>query len=622
MCGIIGYIGKADACPILIEGLKRLEYRGYDSAGIAVLTANGLVICKQPGKIAALEAALKGRAPVGTAGIAHTRWATHGAPTELNAHPHTGMTGRIAVIHNGIIENHASLRKHLEKEGHVFKTETDTEVIPHLIEHFFYEGPQRKPPAPGQALARLELAVSESVRKLEGTFGIAVVCAEVPDAIIAARKGSPLCLGIGNGEMFVASDISAFVTFTRQVVYLDDGEMVTVRRDSYQTRTFERAPIAKDVTEISWDADEISRGGYAHFMLKEICEQPDTIRNAFRGRLLREEATAKLSGMKLSNRDIVEIDRILITACGTALHAGMVAKYIIEDLTRIPVDVDFASEFRYRNPIIRPRTLVLAVSQSGETADTLAAVREARQKGASVMGICNVVGSTIARECDGGVYVHAGPEIGVASTKAFTSQLTVLILLALYFGRVRDLARSAGTELLDALAILPDQVRAIIEARDAIRAVAQKYAAVEHAFFLGRHLQYPVALEGALKLKEISYIDANGYPAAEMKHGPIALVDDKHLTVALAPASALLEKTVSNIQEIRARHGRIVTLTDTEHPQLRALSDDVITIPTTHPLLKPILMVVPLQLFAYFVAVARGCDVDQPRNLAKSVTVE
>ncbi|NLF39789.1 glutamine--fructose-6-phosphate transaminase (isomerizing), partial [bacterium] len=506
MCGIIGYVGKADACPILVEGLKRLEYRGYDSSGIALATRRGLVIHKKPGKIAALEAALPAPPPRATAGMAHTRWATHGAPTEANAHPHTGMTGRIAVIHNGIIENFASLRRHLERDGHVFKSETDSEAIAHLVEHFLYGGTKAAALPAGEELAKLELAVSETIRKLDGTFGLAVLCADAPDALIAARKGSPLVLGVGDGEMFIASDINAFVTFTRQAIYLDDGEMVTVRRDGYQTKTFERAPIAKDITEISWDVDEIGRGGYAHFMLKEICEQPDTIRNAFRGRLLAAEGTARLGGLRLSNRDILNIDRILITACGTALHAGMVAKYIIEELARIPVDVDFASEFRYRNPIIRPNSLVLAISQSGETADTLAAVREARRKGATVMGICNVVGSTIARECDGGVYVHAGPEIGVASTKAFTSQLTVLTLLALYFGRVRDLSRGIGAELVEAINALPDNVAAIINGRDRIKAVAGKYARTQHAFFVGRHLHYPVALEGALKLKEISYI--------------------------------------------------------------------------------------------------------------------
>lgn len=620
MCGIIGYLGGEEASPILIEGLKRLEYRGYDSAGIATVRPGIIEIRKRPGKIVALEALLTEQPVHGTTGIAHTRWATHGPANEVNAHPHTGMTGRIAIVHNGIIENYATLRAHLEREGHVFHTETDSEVIAHLIERHLY-GPDGKD-APPCTLAQFEAAVSQTAKMLEGTFGIAVLCSDVPDALIGARKGSPLVLGVGNNEMFLASDVNAFVLFTRQVIYLDDNEMVTVRRDGYQTKTFERTPVTKDIHHISWDADEIGRGGYPHFMLKEICEQPETIRNAFRGRLLPEQATAKLGGLHLSNRDILMIDRIVIVACGTALHAGMVGKYIIEELARIPVEVDYASEFRYRNPIIRPNTLVLAISQSGETADTLAAVREARHKGATVMGICNVVGSTIARECDGGVYVHAGPEIGVASTKAFTSQLTVMVLLALYFGRVRDLGRATALDVIQGLQALPETIAAFLAQRESLREVAERYLATEHAFFIGRGPLYPVALEGALKLKEISYIDANGYPAAEMKHGPIALVDEKHLTVALIPEGELIEKMLSNVQEIRARHGRIIAVTDSEHPKIPQLCDDIIRVPRVHPVLKPILMVIPLQLLAYYIAVARGCDVDQPRNLAKSVTVE
>ncbi len=618
MCGIIGYVGRNDASPILIKGLKRLEYRGYDSAGVAIVRPGALEVRKRPGKIVMLEELLRSQPVIGTVGIAHTRWATHGAPNEINAHPHTGQTGRVAVVHNGIIENYATLRKHLEQEGHRFTTETDSEVIPHLIERHLYADKARTT----FSVADLELAVSASIKMLEGTFGLAIVCADVPAVIIGARKGSPLVLGVGDDEMFIASDVNAFVLFTRQVIYLDDNEMVTLRRDGYQTQTFERAPIAKDVQHISWDADEIGRGGHTHFMLKEICEQADTIRNAFRGRLLPEMATAKLGGMHLSNRDILNIDRIVIVACGTALHAGMVGKYIIEELARIPVEVDYASEFRYRNPIICPNTLVLAISQSGETADTLAALREAKQKGAMVMGVCNVVGSTIARECDGGVYVHAGPEIGVASTKAFTSQLTVMVLLALYFGRVRNLARATALELISAMEGLPATISDFLETRAQIEAIAKKYVDVQHAFFVGRHMHYPVALEGALKLKEISYIDANGYPAAEMKHGPIALVDKDHLTVAVAPTTELIEKTASNIQEIRARHGRIIAVMDSPHRTIEKLSDDVIWVPDVHAVLKPILMVIPLQLLAYYIAVARGCDVDQPRNLAKSVTVE
>jgi len=620
MCGIIGFIGKNEAAPILLEGLKRLEYRGYDSAGIATISNSGKIeIRKETGKIVELEKIINEKPLSGNVGIAHTRWATHGGATVTNAHPHVGQTGKIAIVHNGIIENYATLKKHLEKEGREFITETDSEIIVHLIERYYFDSDNQESASP---LTRLEKAVSDTVKMLEGTFGIAVLCDEVPDTIIGARKGSPLVIGIGKDSMFIASDINAFVTYTKQVIYLDDNEIVTINQDTYQTKNFERAPVSKDIEEISWDVDEIGRAGYDHFMLKEICEQPESVRNAFIGRLLYEQATAKLGGLKLSNKDILNIDRILITACGTALHAGMVGKYIIEQLAGIPVEVDFASEFRYRNPIIRPNTLVLAISQSGETADTLAALREAKQKGATVMGICNVVGSTIARECDGGVYVHAGPEIGVASTKAFTSQVTVMILLAIYFGRVRGLSRDIANNLMKEIEKLPDAIKSILDSRDEIKKVAEKYTGTQHAFFMGRNDQYPVALEGALKLKEISYIDANGYPAAEMKHGPIALIDEEHLTVALAPESPLLEKMIANIQEIRARNGKIVTVTDIENSMIEKLSDDVIKIPKVSDVLKPILMALPMQLFAYYVAVAMGCDVDQPRNLAKSVTVE
>ena len=622
MCGIIGFIGKKEAAPILIEGLKRLEYRGYDSAGIAVLSAEKEIqIRKQTGKIVELEKIVDSQPVSGNIGIAHTRWATHGAATVTNAHPHTGETGKIAIVHNGIIENYATLKKHLENEGRKFKTETDSEVIAHLIERYFYDD-ENSDTENLSPLAKLEKAVSDTVKMLEGTFGIAVLCADIPDTIIGARKGSPLVLGISRDAMFIASDINAFVTYTRQVIYLDDNEIVTINRDTYQTKNFERAPVSKDVEEISWDVDEIGRAGYDHFMLKEICEQPVSVKNAFTGRLLHELATAKLGGLKMTNKDILNIDRILITACGTALHAGMVGKYIIEKLAGIPVEVDFASEFRYRNPIIRPNTVVFCISQSGETADTLAALREAKQKGATVMGICNVVGSTIARECDGGVYVHAGPEIGVASTKAFTSQVMVMILLAIYFGRVRGLSRDDASVLMNAIETLPEAIQLVLADREKIKKVADKYTETEHAFFMGRNDQFPVALEGALKLKEISYIDANGYPAAEMKHGPIALIDENHLTVALAPNSPLLEKMIANIQEIKARNGKIVTITDIKNQTIEKLSDDVIMIPEVHPALMPILMAIPLQLFAYYVAVGRGCDVDQPRNLAKSVTVE
>ncbi len=617
MCGIVGYLGENSAAvPILVEGLKRLEYRGYDSAGIATIKSGKIIVKKEVGKISELENEITSNSSSGNVGIAHTRWATHGEPSQLNAHPHTGDTKNIAIVHNGIIENYVSLKKHLITEGRVFKTETDSEVIAHLVEKYFYDG------SGDLSLAKLEESVSRTIKMLEGTFGIAVLCKDVPDVIIGARKGSPLVLGIGNNEMFLASDINAFVTFTKQVIYLDDNELIILKKDSYQTKTFERAIVTKNVEEITWDTNHIERGDFDHFMLKEICEQPETIHNTFRGRLMPEFATAKLGGLNMSNKDILNIDRILITACGTALHAGMVGKYIIEELTRIPVEVDFASEFRYKNPIIRPNTLVLAISQSGETADTLAAVREAKNKGATVMGICNVVGSTIARESDGGVYVHAGPEIGVASTKAFTSQVTVMILIALYFGRVRNLSRRIALEIIDEFQLLPGIIENFLNQKEKIKKIAEKYVDTEHAFFLGRNDHFPVALEGALKLKEISYIDANGYPAAEMKHGPIALVDENLLTVAIANESDLIEKMIANIQEINARKGKIITITDSDNPIIDKLSDDIIKIPKVHHILKPILTAVPLQLFAYYVAVAKGCNVDQPRNLAKSVTVE
>ena len=608
MCGIVGYVGPRVATQVLIDGLKRLEYRGYDSAGVALQNGKGIETRKAAGKIAALEAAVLTDPIEGTSGIAHTRWATHGAPNECNAHPHHDCTGTIAVVHNGIIENFGVLRKMLENHGHTFVSETDTEVLAHLIEAAF-DG-------------NLEEAVIDSLHLVEGTYGIAVVSSKDPGKIVAARKGSPLLLGLGNGENFLASDAAAVLQYTRDVVYLDDGEMAVITSDSYKVFDLQARTLTKRVSKIDWDLDMIEKGGFDHFMLKEIFEQPTTITNTMRGRLVTEAGFSKLGGLNLSKQDLDNIDNVVITACGTSWHSALIGELLIEDLARIPVEVEYASEFRYRNPIITPTTLCVVISQSGETADTLAAMREAKRRGAKTLGLVNVVGSTIAREDDGGVYLHAGPEIGVASTKAFTSQVIALLLLTLKLARRRILSVERGREIAQAMERLPSQIQEILDRSEEIRTVADQFKDATNFLYLGRGFNFPVALEGALKLKEISYIHAEGYPAAEMKHGPIALIDANMPVVFIAPHDAVFDKVVSNIQEVKARGGRVIALTSREEPALKKLVDYDFRIPATLDILYPILTVIPLQLLAYYIAARRGLNVDQPRNLAKSVTVE
>jgi glucosamine--fructose-6-phosphate aminotransferase (isomerizing) len=610
MCGIIGYIGDGHALPILIEGLKRLEYRGYDSAGIAILEDGNVAVVKREGKIKELEKLTSRRHFDGTMGIAHTRWATHGEPNTINAHPHVDCSGEIAVVHNGIIENYSGIKQQLDKEGHKFTTDTDTEVIAHLIEKFFKEN------------GSLEKAVQKAVAQLEGTYGLVIMSKSEPDKIIGVRNGSPLVIGVADNENFLASDVSAILKHTQKVVYLDDKEMVTVWKNKFRTKTTEDVAIQKEVQEIDWDLEQIEKGGYPHFMLKEIFEQPETIMNAMRGRLIHSEALAKLGGLNMTEAELREIKRINILGCGTSWHAAMIGEYIIEEYARLPVEVEYASEFRYRNPMVEPNTVTFAISQSGETIDTLEAMREARRKGSQVLGISNVVGSTIARESDGGVYIHAGPEIGVASTKAFTGQVTVLSLLALYLGRMRVMSKREGQQQIDYIQKLPDQVRSILDMNDQIMEIAEAYKDFSNFLFLGRGANFPVALEGALKLKEISYIHAEGYPAAEMKHGPIALIDKNMPVVVLCPRDAAYQKILGNIAEVKARKGRLIALCNEGDEEVPKLADHVITIPQTLDFLYPILAVIPLQLLAYHIAVKRGCDVDQPRNLAKSVTVE
>ncbi|MFN0180791.1 MAG: glutamine--fructose-6-phosphate transaminase (isomerizing) [Gemmatimonadales bacterium] len=608
MCGIVGYVGPKQASNILIDGLRRMEYRGYDSAGIAIINGNGVKVRKAAGKLSVLVDKLKMDTPDGTVGVGHTRWATHGAPTTPNAHPHLDQSGRIAVIHNGIIENAGTIRKALEARGHAFKSETDTEVLAHLIGEYYVDN--------------LEEAVAAALWDVEGAYGIAVICSDEPNTVVAARHGSPLLVGVGDGEYFVASDASAILEHTRSVVYLDDGEMVVLNRDGYRVRNLTETHVEKPVNQIEWDLATIERGGFAHFMLKEIFEQPDSLTNTLRGHLLEEEGTARLRGLNLSDEELKRFDRIVITACGTSWHAGLIGEYIIEELARIPVEVEYASEFRYRNPVLDDRCLVIALSQSGETADTLAAIREGKRRGARTVGLVNVVGSTIAREVDGGLYLRAGPEIGVASTKAFNSQVAALAMVALRLARLRNLSVLQGRELIRALNALPGQIKQILDRSPDLERLALKYHQSSNILYLGRGVNFPVALEGALKLKEISYIHAEGYPAAEMKHGPIALIDQNMPVIFVAPQDAVYSKIVSNVEEVKARKGRVIALVTEGDTEIGKLAEETFTLPKTHDLLTPILASVPLQLFSYYVAVLRGCNVDQPRNLAKSVTVE
>ena len=608
MCGIVGYVGPRVATPLLMDGLKRLEYRGYDSAGVAVMNGNGLETRRAAGKIVKLEASLNAHPLTGTLGIAHTRWATHGAPTEINAHPHLSTDRSIAVVHNGIIENATVLRQRLEASGYVFTSETDTEVLAHLIQEMYTDN--------------LEEAVIRALEHVEGTYGIAVVSSKEPDKIVAARKGSPLLVGVGDGEYFVASDASAILSSTREVVYLDDGDVAVLDRSGYKIIDMSATRLDKAVSRIDWDLGQIERGGYAHFMLKEIFEQPTTVENTMRGRLLTEEGTSKLGGLNLADDELLFIDNIVITACGTSWHSALIGEHMLEELTRIPVEVEYASEFRYRNPIVDERTLCIVMSQSGETADTLAAMREAKRRGARTLGIVNQVGSTIAREADGGIYIHAGPEIGVASTKAFTSQVVALALLTLKIGRLRDLSILHGRRIIEALQALPGQIQSVLDRADEIEQIAEEFKRAQNFLYLGRGYNFPAALEGALKLKEISYIHAEGYPAAEMKHGPIALIDEMMPVVCIAPHDSVFDKIVSNVQEVKARKGKVIAITSQAEPSLVGKLDYEFRIPQTIEMLSPILASVPLQLLAYYIAVKRGSNVDQPRNLAKSVTVE
>jgi glucosamine--fructose-6-phosphate aminotransferase (isomerizing) len=610
MCGIVGYVGKQSALPILIEGLKRLEYRGYDSAGIAVLDHGNLLIKKNVGKVAELEASLKNANICATIGIGHTRWATHGVPNEVNAHPHFDCNSKIALIHNGVIENFSALRTMLESQGHKFRSETDTEVLVHLIEEFY------------KTSFNMELALKRALRKVTGTYGIIVISEYDPEKLFVARKGSPLVIGYGENEMLIASDASALVQHTRKVNYLEDGEIAILTSSSAVIKTLDDVEVERDAEELTFDLEEIEKGGFAHFMLKEIHEQPATIEDSMRGRLLEDQGTAVLGGLSHVIDKLVHAPRIVLAACGTSWHAALVGEYMFEQYAHIPVEVEYASEFRYRNPILNKDDVVIVISQSGETADTLAALREAKSRGTTVIGICNVVGSSIARESDAGVYIHAGPEIGVASTKAFTSQLTVLALVTLLLARKKGMSEEAGREIAHELKLLPGKVRSIFNDTKQIDLIANEFKEMRNFLYLGRGYNFPVALEGALKLKEISYIHAEGYPAAEMKHGPIALIDKNMPVVFIAPRDGSYEKVMSNIQEVKARRGRVIAIVNEDESEMNQLADYRILVPKTLDMLAPILTVIPLQLLAYRIAVFRGCNVDQPRNLAKSVTVE
>ena len=608
MCGIVGYIGKRPALSLLINGLKRLEYRGYDSAGVAVIQNNVIWGRKRKGKIKDLEMEIGEKDIFGTIGIGHTRWATHGAPSERNAHPHFDCHHQIALVHNGIIENYVQLKSQLELDGHKFTSETDTEVLVHLIEAF-YDGD-------------LSFALRKALKLIEGTFGILVLSSLKPDQLLAAKRGSPLVIGIGDGETFVASDGSAIVEHTHDVIYLEDNEVAIIERSGFQVKTLQDKKVTKSIEELPFDLTHIQKNGYPHFMLKEIFEQPKTLQDSMRGRILLDEGSAKLGGLETYWERIQNSSRIIITACGTSWHAGLVGEYLIEKLAQIPVEVDYASEFRYRDPVLSTNDTVLAISQSGETADTIAAVREAKRKGALTLGLCNVVGSTIARETDAGVYLHVGPEIGVASTKAFTSQVAVLALIALALGRKNHLSAEEGKKLVQELKKLPEKINSILVQKNRIQKIAEQMAEHQNALYLGRGFNYPVALEGALKMKEISYIHAEGYPAAEMKHGPIALIDEAMPVIFIAVQDPVYDKVVSNIEEVKTRGGWVIAVVTEGDVVVSQKADQIIEIPPTAQCLTPILAVIPLQLLAYNTAVLKGCDVDQPRNLAKSVTVE
>jgi len=609
MCGIIGYIGKQQAVPILIEGLKRLEYRGYDSAGISVFEGKNIFTFKSVGKIAELEKKIEGKKLAGFLGIAHTRWATHGKPCDKNSHPHCDCHGDIFLVHNGIVENYQELKESLEKKGHKFSSETDTEVIAHLIEEFN---------------KRLDFknSVIKTLKIIKGTYGLAIINKKEPQKIIVARLGSPLILGIGQEEYFVASDASAIIRHTKEVIFLEDGEMAIITPENYEIFNAKNKSIDKEATKIDWSLEKAEKQGFAHFMLKEIFEQPTSISDAVRGRLIVKDGLAKLGGLKDMAEKLRDIERIIIVSCGTSYYAGLVGEYMLEEYAGIPVEVEYASEFRYRKALLDKNTAIIAISQSGETADTLAAIREGKNKGALTLGIVNAVGSTIARETDAGVYNHAGPEIGVASTKAFTSQLAIFVLLALFLGRQRDMSLVTGKRIASEMHKIPRMIEEILKQAKEIKKIAKKYAKYQDILYLGRKYNFPIALEGALKIKEISYVHAEGYPSGEMKHGPIALIDGNFPSVIITPRDSVYEKNMSGIQELKARGGKIIAIATTGDREIKRIADDVIYIPKTLEMLTPILSVVPLQLFAYYVGIHKGYDVDKPRNLAKSVTVE
>ncbi|MFO0838647.1 MAG: glutamine--fructose-6-phosphate transaminase (isomerizing) [Phycisphaerae bacterium] len=608
MCGIVAYIGQRDACPILLEGIKRLEYRGYDSAGIVVIRDGRLHTRRAVGRIVNLERTVQRSLDGANIGMAHTRWATHGAPTEDNAHPHRDRSGKLSLVHNGIIENYRVLREYLRGHGVEMQSETDTEVLAQLVGHF-YEG-------------KLEDAVRKALREVRGTFGITVIHADEPDVVVAARRGSPLIVGVGKDEYVIASDAAAIVQHTAHVFYLSDNEVAVVGRRGFTTTTLDAAPVTKEIEEIEYTLEQLELGGHQHFMLKEIFEQPESLRNCLRGRIDLEQGRVVLGGLTTVARELLRAHRIIMTACGTAWHAGLVGEYLIEQLARIPCETEYASEFRYRNPVVEDGTVVLAISQSGETADTLAAMREAKDRGAMALGIVNAVGSTIARETDAGVYLHVGPEIGVASTKAFTGQVAVLAMLAAFLGRRRHLSQSDCNAYLKALAGMPEVIERTLEMCGDIRRIVSEYVESNNWLYLGRGVQYPVALEGALKLKEISYIHAEGLPAAEMKHGPIALISEDMPVVVIAPQGHWYEKVISNIEEVRSRGGRVLAVATEGDEHIGHLAEHVMYVPSVPELLAPLVTVIPLQLMAYHAAVLRGCDVDKPRNLAKAVTVE
>ena len=623
MCGIVGYVGRAHATPILLDGLRRLEYRGYDSAGLAVIDGGQLDTRKCAGRIAALEKLVKKQPVSGSLGISHTRWATHGKVNDENAHPHFDASGKLALVHNGVIENYQALKDELIRSGDTnFRSDTDTEVLAHLIGKLYDDSCASTVDAPGKK-ARLFEAVRTALRQVIGTYGIAVVHADVPDFMIGARRGSPLVLGVGNGENFLASDVSAIVAYTRDAVYLNDFDVVAVGPDKFEISSLAGDITDHPVSKVDFTAEDVGKGDYPHYMLKEIFEQPNTVRDAMRGRLNPEESTAKLGGLNMGAPQLRDVGRIVLTGCGTALHAARVGEYLIERMASIPTEVDYASEFRHRNTPMTPETLVFAISQSGETADTLGALRESRRKGFRTLGICNNVASTIARESDGGVYMHAGPEIGVAATKSFTSQLTILTLLGLLFGRMRNLATAEGTRVIEALQALPEQIEAVLKLSDQVKEIAGRYVDANGFLFFGRQFNFPIALEGALKMKEITYLFAEGHPSAELKHGVIALIRPDLPSVFIAPDDSVFSKNLNNIEQVKARKGPIIALTSGNcAKRLKGIADEIVMLPEAPDYVMPILAVIPLQLLAYHLAVELGHDVDKPRNLAKSVTVE